>query len=80
LESEPKRILRAKKDLSEFDSLYREYFPKINNFVYHRVEDKAYIIRKYSSAENGSLMIVSEFNQRNKMYRTDASAVLNNGI
>jgi len=41
LESEKKRILRAKKDLKDFDSLYRKYFPKINNFVFHRVENEA---------------------------------------
>jgi len=41
LESEKKRILRAKKDLKEFDFLYRKYFPKINNFVFHRVENEA---------------------------------------
>ncbi len=41
LESEKRRILRAKKDLKEFDFLYRKYFPKINNFVFHRVENEA---------------------------------------
>ena len=41
LESEKKRILRAKKDLKDFDFLYRKYFPKINNFVFHRVESEA---------------------------------------
>ncbi len=29
-------------------------------------EDKAYIIRKYISAEEGAVMIISEFNQRRK--------------
>lgn len=32
-------IKRAKKDISAFDYLYQKYFPKINNFVYHRVYD-----------------------------------------
>jgi RNA polymerase sigma-70 factor (ECF subfamily) len=32
-------IKRAKKDVSAFDYLYQKYFPKINNFVYHRVFD-----------------------------------------
>jgi RNA polymerase sigma-70 factor (ECF subfamily) len=32
-------IKRAKKDVSAFDYLYQKYFPKINNFVYHRVYD-----------------------------------------
>ncbi len=41
LESEKRRILRAKKDLKDFDFLYRKYFPKINNFVFHRVENEA---------------------------------------
>ena len=41
MESEKKRILRAKKDLKDFDFLYRKYFPKINNFVFHRVESEA---------------------------------------
>ena len=41
LESEKRRILRAKEDLKEFDFLYRKYFPKINNFVFHRVENEA---------------------------------------
>ncbi len=38
---ENKRILRAKTDLKEFDYLYRNYFPMINSFVFHRVEDEA---------------------------------------
>lgn len=38
---ENKRILRAKKDPKEFDYLYRKYFPMINNFVFHRVDDEA---------------------------------------
>ena len=41
MESEKRRILRAKKDLKDFDFLYRKYFPKINNFVFHRVESEA---------------------------------------
>lgn len=39
-ESERERVLRARKDPAEFDSLYREYFPKINSFVFHRVPDE----------------------------------------
>ena len=41
LETEKRRILRAKKDLKNFDFLYRKYFPKINNFVFYRVENEA---------------------------------------
>jgi len=37
LDSERKTIARAKRDIKEFDILYRKYFPRINNFVYHRV-------------------------------------------
>ena len=41
LDSERETIKKAKKDLREFDSLYRKYFPRINNFVFHRVDDEA---------------------------------------
>jgi len=41
LESEKKIILKAKKDIKAFDYLYRKYFPKINNFVFHRVNEEA---------------------------------------
>jgi len=41
LRSEIERIARAKNDLGEFDSLYKEYFPRINNFVYHRVGNES---------------------------------------
>jgi len=34
-------VKNAKKDLRYFDLLYRKYFPKINDFVYHRVQDEA---------------------------------------
>lgn len=34
-------MIRAKKDLKEFDYLYRKYFPKINNFVFHRVNNES---------------------------------------
>jgi len=37
LNTEIARIFRAKKDIREFDHLYRKYFPMINNFVFHRV-------------------------------------------
>ena len=40
LESEKKKILRAKKDLKDIDFLYRKYFPKVNNFVFYRVENE----------------------------------------
>ena len=39
--SEKKLILKAKKDLTAFGEVYEKYFPKINNFVYHRVNDDA---------------------------------------
>ena len=39
--SEKKLILKAKKDISAFGEVYQKYFPKINNFVYHRVNDDA---------------------------------------
>ncbi|MCD6328893.1 MAG: sigma-70 family RNA polymerase sigma factor [Candidatus Cloacimonetes bacterium] len=39
--SEKKLILKAKKDISAFGEVYHKYFPKINNFVYHRVNDDA---------------------------------------
>ncbi len=38
-DAERERVLRARNDLAEFDALYREYFPKINSFVFHRVPD-----------------------------------------
>ncbi len=41
MESEKKIILKAKKDIKAFDYLYRKYFPKINNFVFHRVNEEA---------------------------------------
>lgn len=39
--SEKKLILKAKKDISAFGEVYEKYFSKINNFVYHRVNDDA---------------------------------------
>ncbi|MDP8242371.1 MAG: sigma-70 family RNA polymerase sigma factor [Candidatus Celaenobacter antarcticus] len=39
--SEKKLILKAKKDISAFGEIYEKYFPKINNFLYHRVKDDA---------------------------------------
>jgi RNA polymerase sigma-70 factor, ECF subfamily len=41
LDSEREIIKRAKKNIGDFDMLYEMYFPKINNFVYHRVYDDA---------------------------------------
>lgn len=41
MESEKKIILKAKKDIKAFDFLYRKYYPKINNFVFHRVNEEA---------------------------------------
>ena len=40
MDSEVSRIFKAKKDIREFDYLYKKYFPMINNFVYHRVGDE----------------------------------------
>ena len=37
MDQEKEKVIRAKSDLKEFDYLYRKYFPKINNFVFHRV-------------------------------------------
>ena len=37
MDQEREKVIRAKTDLKEFDYLYRKYFPKINNFVFHRV-------------------------------------------
>lgn len=39
MEQEIKRIVAAKKDIRNFEYLYRKYYPMINNFVYHRVPD-----------------------------------------
>ena len=39
--SEKKLILKAKKDISAFGEVYEKYYPKINNFVYHRVNNDA---------------------------------------
>jgi len=39
--SEKKLILKAKKDFTAFGEVYQKYYPKINNFVYHRVNDDA---------------------------------------
>jgi len=41
LDQERKRVIRAKQDLSEFDYLYRKYFPMINNFAFHRVNNES---------------------------------------
>jgi len=41
LDQEREKVIQAKKDLKEFDYLYRKYFPKINNFVYHRVNNES---------------------------------------
>lgn len=41
LSREIEKVIKAKKDLGEFDHLYRKYFPRINNFVFHRVQDDA---------------------------------------
>ena len=41
MEAEKKIILKAKKDIKAFDYLYRKYFPKINSFVFHRVNDES---------------------------------------
>ncbi|MDP8314659.1 MAG: sigma-70 family RNA polymerase sigma factor [Candidatus Celaenobacter antarcticus] len=39
--SEKKLILKAKNDFTAFGEVYQRYYPKINNFVYHRVYDDA---------------------------------------
>jgi len=41
LDTERNSIIRAKKDLQEFDYLYRKYYPIMNNFIFHRVNDEA---------------------------------------
>ena len=41
MDTEKNRIIKAKKDLQEFDYLYRKYYPIMNNFVFHRVNDEA---------------------------------------
>ena len=38
---EREKVIRAKTDLKEFDYLYRKYFPIMNNFVFHRVNNEA---------------------------------------
>jgi RNA polymerase sigma-70 factor (ECF subfamily) len=34
-------VIKAKKDIREFDRLYTKYYPRINSFVYHRVPNEA---------------------------------------
>lgn len=41
LENEKEIIKKAKKDIYYFDLLYKEYYPKINNFVFHRVHEES---------------------------------------
>jgi RNA polymerase sigma-70 factor (ECF subfamily) len=41
LDPEIKAIKNAKKNIADFDFLYRKYYPKINNFVYHRVREES---------------------------------------
>lgn len=41
MDQEREKVIRAKTDLKEFDYLYRKYFPKINNFVFHRVNNES---------------------------------------
>jgi len=41
LDIEREKVIRAKQDLKEFDYLYRKYFPIMNNFVFHRVNNEA---------------------------------------
>ena len=38
---EREMIIKAKKDINQFDYLYSKYYPKINNFVYHRVKEES---------------------------------------
>jgi RNA polymerase sigma-70 factor (ECF subfamily) len=39
--NERERVIRAKKDIREFDYLYEKYYPRINSFVYQRVPDES---------------------------------------
>ena len=39
MDQEREIIKRAKKNIQDFDLLYEKYFPKINNFVFHRIYD-----------------------------------------
>ncbi len=39
--TEKELVRRARKDVGAFEELYQMYYPKINNFVYHRVQDEA---------------------------------------
>lgn len=39
--NERERVIRAKKDIREFDYLYDKYYPRINSFVYHRVPNES---------------------------------------
>jgi len=39
--TEKELVKRARKDVGAFEELYLKYYPKINNFVYHRVQDDA---------------------------------------
>ena len=39
-ESEKEIILKAKKDVAAFDKLYERYYPLINSFVFHRVDNE----------------------------------------
>ena len=41
MDTDKNRIIKAKKDLQEFDYLYRKYYPIMNNFIFHRVYDEA---------------------------------------
>ena len=41
MDTDKNRIIKAKKDLQEFDYLYRKYYPIMNNFIFHRVNDEA---------------------------------------
>ncbi len=40
MDREREMILKAKKDITQFDYLYSKYYPKINNFIYHRVKEE----------------------------------------
>jgi len=41
LDREREMILNAKKDINQFDYLYSKYYPKINNFIFHRVNEES---------------------------------------
>ena len=41
MDREREMILKAKKDINQFDYLYSKYYPKINRFIFHRVKEES---------------------------------------